>query len=198
MKLAENLKKAVLQAAMQGKLTRQLKTDSSVDDLLQKIAEEKARLIAEGKIKKERGESLPLAPERKHSSATPSPRGTPPKTPDNSPQVFKENSESSHHQTTNARFEPIPQEEIPFEIPENWRWCRLGEISSFNGGYAFKSEQYKKDRTGIRVLRISDFNENGINDKNPVYYDFDKTLESYKLNKNDIIMCMTGGTVQKS
>lgn len=41
MKLAENLKKAVLQAAMQGKLTRQLKTDSSVYDLLQKIAEEK-------------------------------------------------------------------------------------------------------------------------------------------------------------
>ena len=198
MKLAENLKKAVLQAAMQGKLTRQLKTDSSVDDLLQKIAEEKARLIKEGKIKKESGGSLPLAPERKRSSATPSPRGTPPKTPDNSPQVLEENSVSSRQRTTNARFEPIPQEEIPFEIPENWRWCRLGEISSFNGGYAFKSEQYKKDRTGIRVLRISDFNENGINDKNPVYYDFDKTLESYKLNKNDIIMCMTGGTVGKS
>ena len=131
MKLAENLKKAVLQAAMQGKLTRQLKTDSSVDDLLQKIAEEKARLIAEGKIKKERGESLPLAPERKRSSATPSPRGTPPKTPDNSPQVLEENSESSHQQTTSTRFEPIPQEEIPFEIPENWRWERLQNISTY-------------------------------------------------------------------
>lgn len=131
MKLAENLKKAVLQAAMQGKLTHQLKTDSSVDDLLQKIAEEKARLIAEGKIKKERGESLPLAPERKHSSATPSPRGTPPKTPDNSPQVLEENSESSHQQTTSTRFEPIPQEEIPFEIPENWRWERLQNISTY-------------------------------------------------------------------
>mgnify|MGYP003517528118 FL=1 len=53
MKLAEDLKKAVLQAAMQGKLTQQLKTDSSVDDLLQKIAQEKAKLIAEGKIKKD-------------------------------------------------------------------------------------------------------------------------------------------------
>ena len=37
MKLAEDLKKAVLQAAMQGKLTKQLKTDSSVDELLQLI-----------------------------------------------------------------------------------------------------------------------------------------------------------------
>ena len=132
MKLAENLKKAVLQAAMQGKLTRQLKTDSSVDDLLQKIAEEKARLIAEGKIKKERGESLPLAPERKRSSATPSPRGTPPKTPDNSPQVLEENSISSRQR--NARFEPIPQEEIPFEIPENWRWVKVGNVLSIARG----------------------------------------------------------------
>ena len=134
MKLAENLKKAVLQAAMQGKLTRQLKTDSSVDDLLQKIAEEKARLIAEGKIKKERGESLPLAPERKRSSATPSPRGTPPKTPDNSPQVLEENSESSRQRTTNTRFEPIPQEEIPFEMPENWRWVKVGNVLSIARG----------------------------------------------------------------
>ena len=132
MKLAENLKKAVLQAAMQGKLTRQLKTDSSVDDLLQKIAEEKARLIKEGKIKKESGGSLPLAPERKRSSATPSPRGTPPKTPDNSPQVLEENSISSRQR--NARFEPIPQEEIPFEIPENWRWVKVGNVLSIARG----------------------------------------------------------------
>ena len=54
MKLAEDLKKAVLQAAMQGKLTKQLETDSSVDELLKKIADEKAKLIEEGKIKKEK------------------------------------------------------------------------------------------------------------------------------------------------
>lgn len=52
MKLAEDLKKAVLQAAMQGKLTEQLKSDSSVDELLKNIGEEKAKLIEEGKIKK--------------------------------------------------------------------------------------------------------------------------------------------------
>ena len=52
MKLAEDLKKAVLQAAMQGKLTKQLETDSNVDEHLKKIADEKAKLIEEGKIKK--------------------------------------------------------------------------------------------------------------------------------------------------
>ena len=80
MKLAEDLKKAVLQAAMQGKLTKQLESDSSVDELLKKIADEKAKLIEEGKIKKEK----PLA--------------------------------------------EINEEEIPFDIPENWRWEKVGKV----------------------------------------------------------------------
>ena len=86
MKLAEDLKKAVLQAAMQGKLTKQLETDSSVDELLKKIADEKAKLIEEGKIKKEK----PL--------------------------------------------KEITEEEILFDIPENYCWCRLGEIVNFKMG----------------------------------------------------------------
>lgn len=80
MKLAEDLKKAVLQAAMQGKLTKQLESDSSVDELLKKIADEKLKLIEEGKIKKEK----PLA--------------------------------------------EIKEEEIPFDIPENWRWEKVGKV----------------------------------------------------------------------
>lgn len=80
MKFAEDLKKAVLQAAMQGKLTKQLESDSSVDELLKKIADEKEKLIEEGKIKKEK----PLA--------------------------------------------EINEKEIPFDIPENWRWEKVGKV----------------------------------------------------------------------
>ena len=53
-KFPEEMKKSVLQSAMQGKLTKQLESDSSVDELLKKIADEKAKLIEEGKIKKEK------------------------------------------------------------------------------------------------------------------------------------------------
>lgn len=53
-KFPEEMKKSVLQAAMQGKLTKQLESNSSVDELLKKIADEKAKLIEEGKIKKEK------------------------------------------------------------------------------------------------------------------------------------------------
>ena len=49
-----DMKAAVLQAAMRGKLTEQLDTDSSVDDLLEDIKKEREKLVAEGKIKKSR------------------------------------------------------------------------------------------------------------------------------------------------
>lgn len=49
-----DMKAAVLQAAMQGKLTEQLETDSSVDELLENIKKEREKLVKEGKIKKSR------------------------------------------------------------------------------------------------------------------------------------------------
>lgn len=52
------LKKSLLQQAIQGKLTRQLSTDGDASDLLEKIRAEKSKLIAEGKMKKEK----PLPP----------------------------------------------------------------------------------------------------------------------------------------
>lgn len=99
MKLAEDLKKAVLQAAMQGRLTKQLESDSSVDELLKKIADEKAKLIAEGKIKKEK----PLA--------------------------------------------EIKEEEIPFDIPENWRWGQLQNIIKDISAGGDKPKKFSKEKT---------------------------------------------------
>lgn len=77
------LKNSLLQMAVQGKLTDQRPEDGNAADLLKEIRAEKAKLVKEGKIKKEK----PL-PE-------------------------------------------IADDEIPFEIPDNWCWCRLGEISSY-------------------------------------------------------------------
>ena len=75
-----DMKAALLQAAMQGKLTTQRKEDGDARDLLKQIAKEKAQLIKEKKIKKEK----PL-PE-------------------------------------------ITEDEIPFDVPENWVWCRLANL----------------------------------------------------------------------
>lgn len=76
-----DIRDALLQAAMQGKLTEQLPEDGDAGDLLEQIKVEKEKLVVEGKIKKQK----PLA--------------------------------------------PIAEDEIPFEIPENWRWVRLADIA---------------------------------------------------------------------
>ena len=94
---------------------------------------------------------------------------------------------------------PLPEitgDEKPFEIPDSWNWVRLGSISLINGGYAFKSENFKQN--GVRVIRISDFNETGFINTKIVRHIFDNSLEPFLLKEKDIILCMTGGTVGKS
>ncbi len=75
--LADDLRKSVLQAAIQGQLTEQLPTDGNSRDLLKKISVEKAKLINTKKIKP-------------------------------------------------VTFPFISDDEIPFQIPANWCWVRLG------------------------------------------------------------------------
>ena len=91
---------------------------------------------------------------------------------------------------------PITKDEIPYELPQDWEWARLGNLSVVNGGYAFKSSEYKN--VGIRVVRISDFNESGFVNHNIVRYDYNNKLDDYLLEEKNIILCMTGGTVGKS
>ena len=52
--ICDDLRKSVLQAAIQGKLTKQLPEDGNAEDLYKEIQSEKQRLIKEGKIKKEK------------------------------------------------------------------------------------------------------------------------------------------------
>lgn len=83
-----------------------------------------------------------------------------------------------------------------FNIPQTYTWCRLSEICNINGGYAFKSTNYTKE--GVRVIRISDFDEYGLKGKNIVRHKFINELSPYKLEMKYILMAMTGGTVGKS
>lgn len=84
----------------------------------------------------------------------------------------------------------------PYQIPASWIWIRLQDVCEVNGGFAFQSSRYVND--GIRVVRISDFDDRGFKNDSIVRYDYSAKLEGYLLNINNIIMAMTGGTVGKS
>ena len=80
--LPEKLKKSILQEAIMGKLVPQDPNDEPASVLLDKIREEKKRLVKEGKLKKKDLEET-----------------------------------------------PINEDEIPFEIPESWEWCKIENIT---------------------------------------------------------------------
>ena len=96
----ERLKKSILQEAVKGKLVPQDPSDEPAEALLERIRAEKQRLIKEGKIKKDKHESV----------------------------IFRR--DNSHYEKLDG-VERCIDDELPFEIPENWCWAQLGSISSY-------------------------------------------------------------------
>ena len=169
----KQLKNSILQWAIQGKLVPQNPKDEPAQKLLERIALSRHSELSEESSKRSKKASK-----------------------DQASRIYRENG-VWYEQVDNVAPKDI-SDEIPFEIPENWAWCRLEKIVSINGGFAFKSGNYVEQGKGVRVLRISDFNEKGFINTKKVYHPYDESLADYRLNKNDIVMCMTGGTVGKT
>ena len=166
--IRSRLRKSILQEAIQGKLVFQYPNDESASVLLQRIKEEKLRLVKEGKLKKK----------------------------DVVDSFIFKGDDNKYYEKVGKNITDIT-EDIPFEIPESWEWCRLGDICELIGGYAFPSESLKGN-SGIRVIRISDISENGFVNNHVVRYNGHETLSAYSIKIGDILMAMTGGTVGKS
>lgn len=144
----KKLRALIFDLAVRGKLVPQDVNDEPASILLERVANEKALLVKEGKIK-------------------------------NSKQIVN-----------------INKDEEPFQLPQGWIWTKLGVISEVNGGFTFKSSKYTND--GVRVIRISDFDETGFKSDKIVRYSHVDDLNSFRLENNNILMAMTGGTVGKS
>jgi len=165
----KQLKNSILQWAIQGKLVPQDTNDEPASVLLERIREEKARLVKEKKIKKDKNESI----------------------------IYRGEDNSYYEKFLATGEVKCIDEEIPFEIPSSWEWCRLGSIAEIIGGYAFPSHTLKGNQ-GTRVIRISDITENGFTNSRLVRYNGSPVSDIYRIQKFDILMAMTGGTVGKS
>ena len=93
---AQQLKNAILQEAIEGRLVPQDPNDEPASILLKRIRAEKERLVKEGKLKKK-----------------------------------------------DLEVKPISEDEIPFEIPESWEWCRIGDIFIHSSGKQQSSSNKK-------------------------------------------------------
>ena len=164
----ETLKKSILQEAIQGKLVPQDPSDEPASILLQRIRDEKHRLVKEGKLKKK----------------------------DLVDSIIYKGDDNKYYEQVGKQCKDIT-EEIPFDLPDSWTWVRLGSISDIIGGYAFQSSSLKEEQ-GKRVIRISDISEQGFVNTNIVRYNGAPITDIYRIQKYDIIIAMTGGTVGKS
>jgi len=95
---------------------------------------------------------------------------------------------------------PISEDEIPFEIPAHWAWCRLGEICSIKGGKRVPNG-YKllKEPTPYIYIRVSDMKNGTISDNDLHYIDENvyQGIKQYTIGKDDIYMTIVGGTIGK-
>jgi type I restriction enzyme S subunit len=148
--LVKQLRQAFLREAMQGKLCQAepVEAQETGQQLLEKIKAEKAQLIAEKKIKKEK----PLA--------------------------------------------PITAEEIPFEIPEHWAWCRLGEICTKVGsGSTPKGSNYSVE--GKPFFRSQNIHDSGLvyGDIKFISNEVQMQMNGTVVIANDILLNITGGSL---
>ena len=83
-------------------------------------------------------------------------------------------------------------------LPIGWEMKTLGEVCSFQNGFAFKSKTYKDD--GIPVVRITNIQDESIDLSKIVYIDpkdYNKDLSKYKIIKGDLLIAMSGATTGK-
>mgnify|MGYP000540430017 CR=1 FL=1 len=120
----KQLKNSILQWAIQGKLVPQDPNDEPASVLLEKIREEKAKLVKEGKIRKNKKESI----------------------------IYRGDDNSYYEKIIATGEVKCIDEDIPFEIPNGWEWCRMGGIIELLSGQDFMPEKYNSKNKGIPYI----------------------------------------------
>lgn len=91
---------------------------------------------------------------------------------------------------------PISKDEIPFEIPESWEWCRLINLSKIIH-YGYTSSAAPTGNS--KLLRITDIQDDKVNWQTVPFCTIkEKDLDNYQLHNRDILIARTGGTVGKT
>ena len=168
----DKLKKSVLQNAIQGKLVPQIAEEGTAQELLEQIKAEKQKLVKEGKLKK--------------SSI-------------NDSVIFKGDDNKYYEQIWQSI--KCIDDEIPFEIPNNWRWTRLSYVSSIYTGNSISEAEKRAKFTDVKGRYYIGTKDVGFDNKIvynngisiPLQYEQDFRIAP----ANSILMCIEGGSAGK-
>ena len=163
----KQLKNSILQWAIQGKLVPQDPNDEPASVLLERIRAEKAKLVKEKKIKKDKNESI----------------------------IYRGDDNSYYEKFLATGEVKCIDEEIPFEIPQGWEWERVGNIFETTSGSTPLSRNPDYYKNGnINWVRTTDLN-NGILDKTEIQITTKATID-YNLSvlpQTSVCIAMYGG-----
>ena len=166
----KQLKNSILQWAIQGKLVPQDPNDEPASVLLEKIRQEKERLIKEKKIKRDKNASI----------------------------IYRGEDNSYYEKILATGEVKCIDEEIPFDIPQGWKWCRMGSIGDWGAGATPAKGNPDYYGGSILWLRTGELN-------NGIVYDSEikvtkKALQECSLRMNrigDVLIAMYGATIGK-
>ncbi|WP_337487476.1 restriction endonuclease subunit S, partial [Prevotella sp.] len=131
----KQLKNSILQWAIQGKLVPQDPNDEPASVLLDKIRQEKERLIKEKKIKRDKNASI----------------------------IYRGEDNSYYEKILATGKVKCIDDEVPFEIPQGWEWCRLRDIIlGTNAGKSPNCEKRPKKSEEWGVLTTTSIQENAF------------------------------------
>lgn len=161
----KQLKNSILQWAIQGKLVPQDPNDEPASVLLDKIRQEKERLIKEKKIKRDKNASI----------------------------IYRGEDNSYYEKMLATGEVKCIDKEIPFEIPDGWEWCRMGELISYQNGYAYTSSELNKEGKGLPVIKSGNLMtyEVVLKPNNDYVENPSTKMLASAIKKGDLLMCLS-------
>ena len=166
----KQLKNSILQWAIQGKLVPQDPNDEPASVLLDKIRQEKERLVKEKKIKRDKNASI----------------------------IYRGEDNSYYEKMLATGEVKCIDEEVPFKIPVGWEWCRMGSIGDWGAGATPAKGNPDYYGGSILWLRTGELN-NGIVYDSEIKVT-KKALQECSLRMNrigDVLIAMYGATIGK-
>ena len=164
----KQLKNSILQWAIQGKLVPQDLNDEPASVLLERIRAEKAKLVKEKKIKKDKNESI----------------------------IYRGEDNSYYEKFIATGEVKCIDEEIPFEIPATWEWCRLGYIFSHCTGKALNGTHRKGNLYTYITTSNLYWDRFELSSLKEMYFT-EEELGKCTATKGDLLVC-EGGDIGRS
>ena len=155
------LRQKILDLAIRGKLVPQDPSDEPASVLLEKIREEKARMVKEGKLKKK---------DIKNDS------------------IIYVGDDNLHYEKFSDGSVKCIEDEIPFEVPEGWAWARIFALSE---DLPYGTSKKSTSSGLIAVLRMGNIQSGEIDYTDLVYSSDTEDIKKYILKKNDLLFNRT-------